>query len=173
MRKFAFSISIAMLSLSACTNSENPQLSMCQAVAKQLTSNGISSWDSNSSTDGSRSVTVKVGYTNSGGQAGTLKCQYKKQENGTVDTAPTDVVWNNEKVDRKQLISVGTKASKELLAGTYKNTVEKSSELAAEAAAKGEVLADQAAEKAAELAGQAKDAAIQGAKTLQELQNNN
>ena len=84
---------------------------------------------------------------------------YPKSGNGDVETAPSDVVWNNQKVDRKVLLTAGTAASKELLAGTYKNTVERSTELAG-----------QAAEKATEMANQAKDAAIEGAKTLQELQ---
>jgi len=148
-----------MISLSACTNTDNPQLAMCQAVAKQLTQNSISSWDSDSSTDNPGNVAVKVAFTNSSGQAGTLNCKYKKQQDGTVDTAPQSVVLNNQPVDRNTLISVGTKASKALLAGTYRNTVEKSNQLAGEAS-----------EKATELAGQAKDAAIKGAKTMQELQ---
>lgn len=159
MRRFTFTLSFAIISLSACTNTDNPQLAMCQAVAKQLTQNSISSWDKDSSTDNPRNVAVKVAFTNSSGQAGTLNCKYKKHEDGTVDTAPESVVMNNQPVDRNTLISVGTKASKELLAGTYNNTVEKSTELAGEAA-----------DKATELAGQAKDAAIEGAKTLQELQ---
>lgn len=170
MRISALSLSVAIISLSACTNSSNPQLSMCQAVAKQLTSNTVSSWDSDSSTDNDRNVRVKVAYTNSSGQAGTLNCDYKKHENGDIDTAPTSVVWNNQKVDGKTLISAGARASKELLAGTYKNTVEKSSELAAQAAEKSTELAGQASEKAGDLAAQAKDAAIKGANTLQELQ---
>jgi len=159
MRKNVFLVATAVICLSACTNTDNPQLAMCQAVAQQLTSKSISSWDSDSKNDSDRSVTVKVAYTNSGGQAGTLNCMYPKHENGDIDTAPSDVVWNNQKVDRKVLLTAGTAASKELLAGTYKNTVERSTELAG-----------QAADKANKLANQAKDAAIEGAKTLQELQ---
>ena len=159
MRKSVFSISTVVICLSACTNTDNPQLAMCQAVAQQLTANSISSWDSDSSDGTDRRVTVKVAYTNSSGQAGTLNCMYPKSGNGDVATAPSDVVWNNQKVDRKVLLTAGTAASKELLAGTYKNTVERSTELAG-----------QAAEKATEMANQAKDAAIEGAKTLQELQ---
>ncbi len=117
----------------ACTNTDNPQLAMCQAVAKQLTSNSISEWGDTSQSDGNRSVTVKVAFTDSSGRAGTLDCQYKKSEDGVVKTAPSQVALNGQKVDGKVLISAGTKASKELLAGTYKNTVEKSRELAAEA----------------------------------------
>jgi len=158
MRKLVFTIGTAVC-LSACTNTDNPQLAMCQAVAKQLTANSVSSWDKDSSTDNVRNVTVKVAYTNSGGQAGTLNCTYPKHENGNVDTAPSKVVWNNQPVERQVLMSAGTKASKELLAGTYKNTVAKSSELAG-----------QAADSAADLAGKAKDLAVDGAKTLQELQ---
>lgn len=159
MRKITFTLSAAIISLSACTNTDNPQLAMCQAVAKQLTSNSISSWDKDSSTDNPRNRVVKVDFTNSSGQAGTLNCSYPKHEDGTIDTAPSKVVMNNQPVDRKTLITAGTNASAELLAGTYKNTVEKSTELAGKAA-----------DTATELAGQAKDVAIEGAKTLQELQ---
>lgn len=161
MYKLAFAVSFALVGISACTNTDNPQLAMCQAVTKQLTGNSVSSWDSDTKDDGDRAVNVKVSYTNSSGQAGTMKCTYRKSEDGTVDTAPTSVVMNNQPVDGKTLIKAGTEASKELLAGTYKNTVAKSTELAG-----------QAADKANELAGQAKDAAIKGAQTLQELQQN-
>jgi hypothetical protein len=44
----ALTIALITASLIACTNTDNPQLAMCQAVAKQLTSNGVSSWDSDS-----------------------------------------------------------------------------------------------------------------------------
>lgn len=170
MRKLAFSVSAAIISLSACTNTDNPQLAMCQAVAKQLTPTGISSWDSDSSSDNARNVMVKVSFTNSSGQAGKLNCSYPKQENGNVDTAPESVVLNNQKVDRNTLMSVGTKASKELLAGTYKNTVEKSTELAGQAADKANEMAQEAALQAADLAEKAKGAALNGAKALQDLQ---
>jgi len=159
MHKFAIIISAVTVGLCACTNTDNPQVAMCQAVAKQLSSNNISSWDNNSSTDNHRTVVVKVAFTNASGQAGTLNCTYPKHENGTVDTAPSRVVMNNQPVDQKVLMSAGTKASKELLAGTYKNTVAKSSELAG-----------QAADKATDIAGKAKEVAIKGAKTMQELQ---
>lgn len=170
MQRLAFTLSAAIISLSACTNTDNPQLAMCQAVAKQLTSNTVASWDKDSSTDNHNNVQVKVSFSNASGQAGTLNCTYPKHENGTIDTAPSKVVMNNQPVDTKVLISAGTKASKELLTGTYKNTIAKSTELAGEAADKANELAEQAADKATDLAGKAKDAALEGAKTLQELQ---
>lgn len=170
MHKLAFTLSAALISLSACTNTDNPQLAMCQSLAKQLTNNTVSSWDSDSSSSSNNNVTVKVGFTNSSGQAGTLNCSYPKSSNGDVDTAPSAVTLNNKPVDRKLLITAGAQASKELLTNTYKNTVAKSSELAGQAAEKTNELAGQAAEKASELAEQAKDAAIKGANTLQELQ---
>lgn len=159
MYKIALTLSAALVSLSACTNSGDPQLSMCQAVAKQLTNNSVSSWDGDSKDSTDRMVNVQVKFTNAYDQAGTINCAYPKDENGNVDTAPTTVALNNERVDQQTLLKVGTAASKELLAGTYKNTVEKSTELA-----------EQAAEKSKELAGQAADAAVKGAKTLQQLQ---
>jgi len=156
----ALTIAFVAASLTACTNTDNPQLAMCQAVAKQLTSNSVSSWDSDSNQDSTRNVTVKVAFTTSSGQPGSINCNYPKQENGDIDTAPNKVVFNNQAVDTKTLISAGTKASKELLAGTYKNTVERTNELAGEAAVKGKELADKA-----------KVVAKEGAKALQDLQN--
>jgi len=162
MRAQAFAIpalAVVGITLGACTNTDNPQLAMCQAVTKQLTSNAVSSWDKDSSEDGMHKVTVKVAYTNASGQAGNSTCYYPKHEDGTIDTAPDRVVWNNQSVDTRTLVSAGTKASAELLAGTYKNTVEASAEFAS-----------QASEKASELAIKAQEAAVEGAKTLQELQ---
>ncbi len=170
MYKLALTFSATLLTLSACTNSGDPQLSMCQAVAKQLTNNSVSSWDGDSKDSTDRMVTVKVQFTNSADQAGSISCAYPKDENGNVDTAPTTVAMNSQRVDQQTLLSVGTAASKELLAGTYKNTVEKSTELAEQAAEKSKELAEQATVKGKELAGQAADAAAKGAKTLQQLQ---
>jgi len=159
MYKLAFSLSAALIGISACTNTDNPQLAMCQAVTKQLTSNSVSSWDDNSKNDGSKMVSVSVNYTNASGQAGVTKCDYPKHEDGSIDTAPARVVMNDQPVETSVLLKAGTQASKELLTGTYKNTVEKSAELAG-----------QAAESAVDIAGKAKDVAIEGAKTMQELQ---
>jgi len=159
MYKLAFTVSIALLGVSACTNTDNPQLAMCQAVTKQLTSNSVSSWDNDSTSDGSKKVSVKVNYTDASGQAGVMTCEYPKRDDGSVDTAPSRVVMNDQPVESGVLIKAGTQASKELLAGTYKNTVEKSAELAG-----------QAAESAADIAEKAKDAALDSAQTLQELQ---
>jgi len=129
-----FACTVIGLVATACTNSDDPQLSMCQAVAKQLTSNTISEWGDTNRSDNTRDVVVKVGFTNSSSQAGSLSCAYRKdQTTGTVETAPYKVALNGQAVDGKVLISAGTRASKELLAGTYKNTVAKSQELAAEA----------------------------------------
>lgn len=150
---------LLILGLTACTNTDNPQLAMCQAVAKQLSNNTVSSWDKDSREDANSRVTVNVAYTNASGQAGTILCYYPKHENGDIDTAPNRVVWNNQPVETKVLLSAGAKASKELLAGTYKNTVEQTG-----------VLAGQAAEKAEELAKEAQKMAEDGAKALQQLQ---
>ncbi len=159
MHKLAFTVSVALIGISACTNTDNPQLAMCQAVTKQLTGNSVSSWDADTKNDAGNMVNVKVDYTNSSGQAGSMKCAFKKQGDGTVDTAPTTVVMNNQPVDRKTLIKAGTEASKELLAGTYKNTVKQSA-----------IVAEQAKEVAGDLANKAADAAVEGAKALQDLQ---
>ncbi len=159
MRTILTILAASTITLGACTNSDNPQLSMCQAVAKQLSNNTVSSWDSNSEQDNVRNRVVKVSFTSSQGQSNVLSCNYPKHEDGTIDTAPDRVALNNQAVDGKVLLSAGTKASKELLAGTYKNTVAASAELA-----------NQAADKAGDLADKAKDAAIDGAKALQDLQ---
>ncbi len=126
---------------------------MCQAVAKQLTSNTISEWGNTSQSDSDRSVTTKVAFTTNTGQSGNLDCAYKKK-NGTTDTSPHKVTLNGQAVPNNLLMSAGVKASKELLSGTYKNTVAKSQELAAEAGAAAGVALDSAGKVAKEVAGE-------------------
>ncbi len=150
---------VSCVLLTSCTNTDNPQLAMCQAVAKQLTSNTISSWDNSANSDSGTNRVVSVAFTNADDQAGSAECYYKTLEDGSIETAPLKVVLNGQPVGQKELISAGTKASGELLAGTYKNTVEKSRELAT-----------QAGEVATDVANKAKDAAIDAGKTLQQLQ---
>ena len=97
--------------------------------------------------------TSKVAFTNSRGQAGSLDCLYKKEGgSGTVKTAPHKVVLNGQAVQDKLLMSASAQATKELLAGTYKNTVAKSQELAAEAGAAAGVALDAAGKVAKEVA---------------------
>jgi len=159
MHKIALSLSVALLGISACTNGANPQVAMCQAVAKQLTGNTVSNWEGDSKTDGLRTHEIKVDFKNASGQVGSVKCSYKKHEDGKIETAPTTVAMNNQRINQKVLFEASALASKEVLTGAYKNTVAKSSELA-----------DQAGKKATELASQAQSAAIKGAQTLQQLQ---
>ncbi|MEE9336171.1 MAG: hypothetical protein V3U65_18950 [Granulosicoccaceae bacterium] len=151
-----------------CTNSDNPQLSMCQAVAKQLTSNTISEWGSASQSDGSRSLTTKVAFTTRRDQAGSIDCVYKKQGgSGIVKTAPHKVVFNGQAVQDKLLISASSQAAKELLADTYKNTVAKSQTVVAEAGAAAGVALDAAGnvvkEVAEEVTGQVENTLQNGA----------
>jgi hypothetical protein len=145
----------------ACTGTNNPQQTMCQAVVKQLTSNGVAEWGKMSQKDNDRTRTVTVAYTSVTDKPGSIDCVYDKDGSGTVQTAPTRVSLNGQKVDQKVLLSAGVAASKELLAGTYKNTAAKTKELAKEAG-----------EKAGELAKQAGETAQEVGKTLQQFQEN-
>ncbi len=145
------------LILSACTNTDNPQLAMCQAVAKQLTSNSIASWDKTDQSDSGNNRTVNIKFTSANSQPGSADCHYKILADGTVETSPLKVVLNDQPVGAKDLITAGTKASVELLKGTAANTVAKTKELANEA---GEIAAD--------VADKARDAALQGTEALQQ-----
>jgi len=145
------------LLLTACTNSDNPQLAMCQAVAKQLTGNQIASWEKTDQHDHGKSRTVTIAYATANDQSGSIDCSYPIREDGTIDTGPEQVVLNGERVGQKELFSAGTKASTELLKGTAANTIARSKELANEA---GKVAAD--------VADKARDSALDASKALQQ-----
>lgn len=152
---------LSVLSLVSCTGTDDPLATMCQAVVKQLTSNGVAAWGDISKNDNDRQQTVTVAYTSVTDQPGSIACLYKKDESGTLQTAPASVTLNGQKVAQKVLFSAGVEASKELLAGTAKNTAAKTQELAKDAT-----------KKAGELANQAGDVVQEVGKALQEVQKN-
>lgn len=150
---------LSSLLVVSCTGTDDPQATMCQAVVKQLTSNGVAAWGSISQDDNDRQRTVTVAYTSVTDQPGSIACVYEKDEAGTVQTAPVRVSLNGQKVPQKVLFTAGLEATKELLAGTAKNTAAKTKELAQDAT-----------KKAGELANQAGDIAQEAGKALQDLQ---
>ncbi|MBX2836239.1 MAG: hypothetical protein KTR35_05255 [Gammaproteobacteria bacterium] len=152
---------VAAILIVACTGTDDPLATMCQAVAKQLTSNGVAEWGAIDQSDNDRIRTVNVAYTSVTNQPGSISCIYNKDQSGTVETAPTRVSLNGAKVEQKVLLTAGVAASKELLAGTAKNTAAKTTELAKDAS-----------KKASELAGQAGDVVQEVGQSLQQLQQN-
>jgi hypothetical protein len=147
--------------ISGCTNTDDPQLAMCQAVARQLTGDAIASWDKTSQNDTSRLRTVAIAYSGADSSKGAIDCTFPVNSEGVVDTAPNAVVFNGQNMGTRELLSVGLKASAEMLKGTAANTVAKSKELAGEAGA-----------IASDVAGKARDAAVDATKSLQQKLDN-
>lgn len=155
VRPFAYASLVA--TLVACGAPEDPQLAMCQGVAKQLTGDTVTGWERSERTDSSRSRRVAIAYTTTGDGSGSIDCMFPIAEDGTVATAPDRVDLNGGPVGRKRLLVAGTSASKELLAGTAAKTVERTRELAGEAG-----------EKAREAAAKAVGGAVEAGQALQE-----
>ncbi|MEE9321094.1 MAG: hypothetical protein V3U76_11655 [Granulosicoccus sp.] len=145
------------LAAGGCTNTDDPQLAMCQAVAKQLTSNSIASWEKIDQSDRSRNRLVQIAYSTADDQSGSIDCIFPILDDGSVKTSPNKVALNGQSVGTKELLTAGVKASAELLKGTAANTVERSRELAGEA---GKMVND--------VAGKARDAAVDTSKALQQ-----
>ncbi len=146
---FATILGLGML-VSACTNTDDPQLAMCQAVAKQLTGNTIAEWGQINQNDTARLRTIAIAYEGADNSKGVIDCTYPIDLQGVVDTAPKTVVLNGQKVGTGELLSAGMKASGQLLKGTAANTVAKSKELAEDA----REAASDVAEKALEAVGE-------------------
>ncbi len=159
----------ATIVLAACSeNTKDPQLSMCQAVAKQLSTNGIAGWERTSQEDKTRFRHVDIDFSTVDDNSGSIRCSYPIDEQGNVATGPETVRFNGEPVDRKTLLTAGVAASKELIAGTAADTAEAAREFANEAGDKARELADQAGDKAREVAGQAVGTAVEAGQALQE-----
>ena len=154
----AASFATAALLAAGCGTPEDPQLAMCQAVAKQLTGDTIAGWERTEQDDGSRARTVSIAYSTTDDTSGSIDCRYPiDRESGNVATAPDQVDLNGQRVPTKELLSAGTRASGELIAGTAAETVARSRELA-----------EDAGEKVRDVADQALEVTVEGAKTLQE-----
>ena len=154
--------------ISACTNTEDPQLAMCQSVTKQLSGDNVASWDSIEQSDAGKLRTISIAYGGADDSKGVTDCTFPIDADGIVDTAPNAVVFNGEPVGTKALLTAGVKASAELLKGTAANTVARSKELAAEASVAAGELADKASDAASDIAGKAKESAIDATKSLQQ-----
>ena len=157
-----------VVALAGCGAPEDPQLAMCQAVAKQLTGNTITGWERTEQTDGARSRRVAIAYTTTGDGSGAIDCAFPIDADGTVATAPDRVDLDGERVGQRELIVAGTSASKELLAGTAAETAARTRELANEAGERAREVAGQAGEAARDAAGRAVDGAVEAGQALQE-----
>ena len=154
----AGSLAVAALIASGCGAPDDPQLAMCQALAKQLTGDTVSAWGDTDQNEGSRARTVSIAFERSGGGGGSIDCRYPiERQNGAVATAPDQVTLDGERVPTGTLLKAGARASGEIIAGT-----------AAETAARTKVLAEDAGERVLDAAGQARDLAAEGVRTLQE-----
>lgn len=149
-------VSMSLL-LTACTQTDNPQLAICQAVTKQLTDNTVASWDNIEENDQSRRRNISIAFTQTDDTKGTISCAFPKSKEGVVETSPRSVVLNGSEVGTKELLTAGAKASAELLKGTAANTVAKSKELA-----------EEASQMANDAAGKARETALDATKALQQ-----
>ena len=156
------------LALAGCGAPEDPQLAMCQAVAKQLTGNTITGWERTEQDDGARSRRVAIAYTTTGDGSGTIDCAFPIASDGTVATAPDRVDLDGERVGRKELLAAGTSASKELLSDTAAETAARTRELAGEAGEKAREVAGRAGEAARDAADRAVGGAVEAGQALQE-----
>ncbi len=158
MRSISFTTlpGLGML-VSACTNTDDPQLAICQAVAKQLTDNTIAEWGQINQSDTPRLRTIAIAYEGVDSSKGAIDCTFPIDLQGVVDTGPKVVVLNGRQIGTGELLSAGMKASGELLKGTATNTVSKSRELA-----------EDARDAAGDVAEKALDAAGETSKSLQE-----
>jgi len=145
------------LTLVACGAADDPQLAMCQAVAKQLTGDTIGSWERVEQDDGARSRTVSIAYGTTDSGSGSIDCAFPIDDKGTVATGPNRVRLDGEPVGREALLRAGLNASKDVLAGTAAATAERTRELAG-----------QAGEKAREAAAEAVGNAVEAGEALQE-----
>jgi len=154
LRTTALIITLPLLaaSLASCTGTKNPQLAMCQALVKELSGSGVSSWDNISERETERMRTVAIKYTSEIGAKGSISCDYPRHEGGNTDTAPESVVLNGNKVPRNTLLASGMQVSNQMLTAAAELTALKTENLAREAA-------DQAGQLANEALNQAKDAA--------------
>jgi len=76
----ALPLSTALVS---CTGTKNPQLSMCQALVKEITGSGVSKWDKVSERETDRMRTVSVRFTSEIGAKGSMDCNFPRQQDGT------------------------------------------------------------------------------------------
>lgn len=176
----ALGYTAALLGLVACgSNVQDPQLAMCQAVAKQLTDQAVAGWERVDQTDRFRNRQISIDYSTVDDRSGNISCNFPIEENGTVASAPDRVNLNGEPVAAKQLITAGLAASKELIAGTAAETAAKVREVAGDvsetaldvANQTGEAAREalhQASDRAREVAGQAVGSAVEAGQALQE-----
>jgi len=118
----------------ACGGVKNPQLAMCQALAKDFSGAGISDWSSISENETDRLRTVLIKYTSDAGSAGTIRCDYpRNQTSGITDTGPSEVFHNGIRVETRELLASAGRVSKEMLGKAAELTASKATSLANDA----------------------------------------
>jgi len=146
------------LIVSGCGAPADPQLAMCQTLAKNLTGDSVTSFEADVQKDGRRARSVKIAFATGAAGSGTIDCRYPiNQTTGAIATAPSEVMLNGQKVPTRELFAAGTKASGEIISGVAKETAAQTREYA-----------DEATEQARDLADKARDVAVEGGKALQE-----
>ena len=77
-------LSTCLVILSACTNTDNPQLAMCQAVSKQLVGDSITSWDNIEEADTAKIRSIDINFTQADSSTGQVNCGFPIKINGDV-----------------------------------------------------------------------------------------
>jgi len=130
----------------SCGGVKNPQLAMCQALAKDFAGSGISEWNSVSENETDRLRTVNIKYTSDAGSPGSIRCDYpRNQATGITETGPREVFHNGVRIETGALIASAGRVSSDML----------------------KQAAELSASKATSLANDALDAAKDAAKSLQ------
>ena len=149
--------SLAAAVLVAGCGPDEPQIAMCQELAKNLVGD-IAGWERTDQEDGRRARQVSIAYSTNADTSGSIECNYPiNRESGAIATAPREVVLNGRRLETGELFAAGTRASGKIIADTADATADRTRELAGEAG-----------EKAGELTERARDAALEGTKALQE-----
>lgn len=160
-RAYGAFLSVAALSgLVACgSDLQDPQLAMCQAMAKQLTDFAVTDWQRIEQSESSRNREVTINYATVGDRSGSIECNFPIESDGSVASAPRTVMLNGEPVESKRVLSAGVAATKDLIAGTAAETAERVRELAGEASVQAREVANQTGEAAREALDQASESA--------------
>jgi len=128
------SVPLIVTTLASCTGIKDPQLAMCQALAKEMSGMGVSSWDKNTQRETDRMRTVSLRFTTDSNKQGSIVCDYPREENGNTATAPESVTFNGQRVDRKTLLVQGGRVTNNMLTEAAELTALKIEDAARDAA---------------------------------------
>lgn len=128
------SLSLFSATIVSCGGAKNPQLAMCQALAKDLSGSGISKWNSINENETERLRTVSIKYTSDTGAPGSIQCDYmRNQTTGITETGARQVVHNGVRVETKDLLASAGRVTKDMLANAAEITASKATSLANDA----------------------------------------